>query len=131
MASIQSVSLKITVSSGKVTPVVTYKLNFSQGDLNLLKQFPNLYSVRCELWGADSGLNGGDDKLFIYPITRSYPDGTITAQETGTFQATLNKGAELDEDWESQDEVYAKVILSNNFAGTKSSKNSSQVTGSF
>jgi hypothetical protein len=131
MASIQSVSLKITVSANKLTPVVTYKINFSQGDLNLLKQFPNLYSVRCELWGADSGFNGGDDKLFIYPITRNYPDGSISALETGTFEATLNKGAELDEDWESKDEVYAKVILRNNFAGTKAAKNSAQVSGSF
>jgi hypothetical protein len=130
MASISSVNLKITVSSNKLTPVVTYKLAFSQGDLNLLKQFPNLYSVRCELWGADSGLNGGDDKVFIYPITRNYPDSSISAVETGSFEAVLNKGAELDEDW-GGDEIYAKLILTNNFANTRTAKNSNEVSGSF
>jgi hypothetical protein len=130
MASISSVNLKITVSSNKLTPVVTYKLAFSQGDLNLLKQFPNLYSVRCELWGSDSGFNGGDDKVFIYPITRHYPDGSISALETGTFEAVLNKGAELDEDL-GGDEIYAKLILSNNFANTRVAKNSNEVSGSF
>jgi hypothetical protein len=131
MASITQASLKITVSSNKVTPVVTYKLSFSQGDLNLLKLYPDLFSVRCELWGADSGFNGGDDKLFIYPVTKHYPDTSISAVETGTFEATLSKGAELDEDWESGDEVYAKVFLINNLSATRQAKNSNQVSGSF
>lgn len=131
MAAIVSASLKITVSSSKVTPVVTYKLQFNQGDLNLMKQYPNLFRVRCALWGADSGLNGGDDKLYIYPVTRYYPDTTPTALEEGSFTATLNKGAELDEDWESQDEVYAKVSLINALCGVTISRNSNQVSGSF
>ena len=131
MASISSLKLKITSSSGKVSPVVTYKLSFSVGEQNLMKTFPGLFSVRCELWGADSGLNGGDDKLYVYPITRIYPDGSISGLEEGTFSATLNKGAELDEDWNSEDEVYAKLIVSNNFAGTKIAKNSAEVHGSF
>lgn len=131
MAAIISANLKITVSSSKVTPVVTYKLQFSQGDLNLMKQYPNLFRVRCALWGADSGFNGGDDKLYIFPVTRSYPDATPSALEEGTFTATLNKGAELDEDWGSSDEIYAKVSLINALCGVTIHKNSNEVSGSF
>lgn len=131
MAAIVSAQLKITVTSGKVTPVVSYKLAFNAGDLNLMKQYPNLFRVRCELWGADSGLNGGDDKLYTYPQTRYYADTTPSALEEGKFTATLNKGAELDEDWESQDEIYAKVKLINAFCGVTLSRNSNEVSGSF
>ena len=75
MASIQSVSLKVTVSSNKVSPIVTYKLNFSQGDMNLLKQYPNLFSVRCELWGSDSGFNGGDDNRSLVKLVAQVFEG--------------------------------------------------------
>ena len=131
MASILSATLKITVSSSRVTPVVTYKLAFTQGDLNLMKQYPNLFRVRCELWGSDSGFNGGDDKLYTYPITRYYPDATQSALEEGSFSASLNKGAELDEDWESGDEIYAKLKLINALCGITIARNSNQVSGSF
>jgi hypothetical protein len=132
MAKISNVYLKITVGSNKLTPEVTYSLYFTEGDLNLLKLYPDLYSVRCELWGADSGFNGGDDKVYVYPITRHYPkaNGGTLPLEMGKFEAVLNKGAELDEDW-GGDEIYAKVILTNNFAGTKTAKNSNEVSGSF
>lgn len=131
MASIVSATLKITVSSNKVTPVVSYKLSFTQGDLNLMKQYPNLFRVRCELWGADSGFNGSDDKLFVYPVTRYYPDGTPGTLEEGSFTATLNKGAELDEDWESRDEVYGRIALVNSFCGVTIYKKSNEVSGAF
>ena len=130
MATIMSANLTITVSSNKVTPVMRYKVFFSQGDLNLMKQFPGLYRVRCELWGADSGLTGGDDKIFVYPTIKVYPDGSPSALEEGNFTAVLNKGAELDEDF-GGDEVYGKVILHNTFANTKVAKNSNEVSGSF
>ena len=130
MATILSANLSITVSSNKLTPVVRYTIAFSQGDLNLMKQFPGLYRVRCELWGSDSGFNGADDKLYVYPITKSYPDGSPAAIEEGSFSAVLSKGAELDEDF-GGDEVYGKIILHNTFAGTKTSKNSNEVSGSF
>lgn len=131
MASITQAHLSINVTSGKVTPKVTYKLSFNQGDMNLLKLYPNLFSVRCELWGSDSGFNGGDDKLFIFPVTHRYPDTSISATESNHFEFPLNKGAELDEDWESGDEIYAKVFLINNLCNMRTAKNSNTVSGSF
>jgi hypothetical protein len=134
MASILSAKLSIKVTSGTVTPTVNFKLGFTQGELNLMRSFPNLYRLRCELWGSDSGLNGADDKVFIYPDVRLYPDATISALEEGSFSAVLNKGAQLNEDnsfFDDKDEIYAKMILTNTFAGTSAIRNSNKVTGLF
>lgn len=134
MASITLAKLAVTVTSSKVTPKVSYKLSFSQGERNLMQQFPGLFKLRCEIWGSDSGLNGGDDKVFVFPDLKVYPDGSISALEEGSFSATLNKGAQLDEDSsfvDDTDEVYAKLVLTNTFAGTSIKKNSNTVTGKF
>lgn len=134
MAAIVSAKLSVKVTSSTVTPTVTYKLAFSQGERNLMQSFPGLFRLRCEIWGSDSGANGGDDREYTFPVTRYFPDGSISPTEEGSFTAVLTKGAELNEDnsfFDDKDEVYAKLVLTNTFAGSSLRKNSNQVSGLF
>jgi hypothetical protein len=91
-----------------------------------------MFKFKCELWGADSGFCGGDDKLWTYADVFYFPDPTPTATEARTFDVTVGEGV-LDEDsWPcGEDEIYGKVMLSNLFTGTTSAKKTNEVHHSF
>ena len=70
MASITNATLHIHHDHGKDTarPHVTCTVNFTGTELCLMRACPeqNMFKLRCQLWGADSGLTGADDYLYTY-----------------------------------------------------------------
>ena len=133
MASITSAKLSITHNHTDKTarPAVTVAIQFTAFEMSLMKQNPgaNLFKLRCQLWGADSGLNGPDDYLWTYPSVHYFPDATQNSSETRTFVATVGEGV-LDEDF-GVDDIYAKVLLINLFTNQTIKKNSNEVQHSF
>jgi hypothetical protein len=95
-----------------VNAVVKCNVNFTALELCQMKTCQGRhFKVKCQLWGADSGLTGADDFLFTYSSVFYFPDPTPTAIENVTFTVTLGEGV-LDEDW-GEDEVYGLVKLTN------------------
>jgi len=88
-----------------------------------------LFKLKCQLWGADSGLTGADDFLYTYGTVFYFPDPTPTASETRTFDVLAGEGL-LDEDWD-EDEVYGKLLLQNLTTMVQVTKKSNQVHHSF
>lgn len=115
MATITNAQLKITIDANKrqATPVVTCTINFTALELCQMKTCKDVhwFKLKCQLWGADSGLTGADDFLYTYSTVFYFPDASPAASENRTFQATVGQGV-LDEDW-GEDEVYGKLILTN------------------
>ena len=92
-----------------VIPKVTCKVHFNREELEEMKNGKR-YRLKCELWGADSGLNGDNDKLFVYsPRTfpKENPNGKNDVEVT--FQEKLSVDV-LDED-DGTDDIFAKVHL--------------------
>ena len=133
MATITSAKLSISHdhTDQTATPVVSVAIRFSDFEMSLMQQNPGtrLFKLRCQLWGADSGLNGPDDYLWTYPKVHYFPDGNPSPSETRTFSYTLGDGV-LDED-NGVDDVYAKVVLTNLFTNQTIKKNSNEVQHSF
>ncbi|MEO8152426.1 MAG: hypothetical protein ABI605_05100 [Rhizobacter sp.] len=106
MPTLSNPKLKIQSTSGsnqmKVTTTVT--VQFSAAEENIIK----ILSLKCKLasrvWGEDSGFNGGDDPLF------SLATKTITKNGTYEFVRSVDRSL-LDEDWEGNDELYARFAL--------------------
>lgn len=95
-----------------VRAVVTCDVKFTALELCQMKTCGGRhFKLKCQLWGADSGLTGADDFLFTYATAFFFPDGTPTASESRTFEVVLGEGV-LDEDW-GQDEVYGLLKLVN------------------
>jgi hypothetical protein len=67
------------------------------------------FKLKCQLWGADSGLTGADDFLYTYQNVFFFPDPSPTPTEIRKFDVLLGEGV-LDEDW-GQDEVYGLLKL--------------------
>lgn len=115
MATITDRTLSLSHDHNKKTvrAVVTCKVNFTALELCQMKACPGsrLFKLKCQLWGADSGLTFGDDFLFTYSDVFFFPDPSPTGTESRTFTVLLGEGV-LDEDW-GQDEVYGKLILTN------------------
>ncbi len=133
MATITDRKLSISHDHNKktATAVVRCKVNFTQLELCQMKACPEsrLFKLKCQLWGADSGLNFGDDFLFTYSDVFFFPDGTPTASESRTFSVLVGEGL-LDEDW-GQDEIYGRLILTNLSTMVAIKKNTNTVSHSF
>ena len=130
MASISNPTLTISHDHTKKTAhaMVKAKINFTQFELNQMKQGLQ-FKLKCQLWGADSGLTGDDDFLFTYANAKFYPDATPAITEDAVFDVTLGEGV-LDEDL-GTDEIYGKLILTNLFTLIQVKKNTNEVSHSF
>jgi hypothetical protein len=130
MASISNATLAISHDHTKKTAhtVVKAKINFTQFEMNQMKDGLR-FKLKCQLWGADSGLTGADDFLFTYSVVRHYPDATPAVTEDAVFDVTLGEGV-LDEDW-GTDEIYGKLILTNEYTLVQVKKNTNQVSHNF
>jgi hypothetical protein len=106
MPALTNAKLKIETLSGsntaKVTALVT--VNFHPQEENYIKILGLKCRLRCRVWSEDGGLNGDDDPLF------NLPTKTITKDGTYTFERTVSRDV-LDEDWEGNDEIYARFKL--------------------
>lgn len=130
MATITNATLTIshnhTSKTGKV--IAKCNVNFTAFEINQMKQGLQ-FKLICQLWGADSGLNGADDFLYTMPTVKYFPDANSTATESVTFEATVGEGV-LNEDT-GTDEVYAKLKLTNLYTLVTVSKNTNEVSHSF
>ena len=133
MATITNVKLTIVEDNRRKTVDVTVKgkVNFTSIEHCLMKNCPKSkwFKLKCELWGADGGLTFGDDKLYVIPHVKHYPDNNPSMSESFTFSDTFASEI-LNEDW-GTDEIYAKLRLRNLYTNTEISRKSNVVTGSF
>lgn len=133
MASISNATLAIQHDRSKKLANVTVKcdVNFTTLELCQMKSCRDgrHFKLKCQLWGADSGLTGDDDFLYTLGNVFYFPDTTPAATESRTFTVTLGEGV-LDEDW-GEDEVYALLLLTNLTSSAQVSKKTNQVHHSF
>jgi hypothetical protein len=133
MASITDAKLSIRHDHPKKLAYVTVtcKVNFTGMEMCLMEACPRqrMFKLKCQLWGADSFLTGGDDHLWTFINVYYFPDPTPTTPEDRKFEVTLGEGV-LDEDW-GTDEVYGKLILQNLFTLVKIEKKTNQVSHNF
>lgn len=133
MATITDRKLTIAHDHEKKTATVTVrcKVNFTKLELCQMKNCSEarLFKLKCQLWGEDSGLNFGDDFLYTFNDVYYFPDATPAATESRTFSVVVGEGL-LDEDW-GQDEIYAKLILTNLSTLVAVKKNTNTVSHSF
>lgn len=111
--------------------VVKCKVRFTGLELCLMKSCPEqrMFYLKCQLWGADSGLTGADDFLYTFSNVFNLPDPTPTSPEDRTFDVVVGQSL-LDEDW-GVDEVYAKLILRNLLSMVEIKRNTNTVSHSF
>ena len=133
MASITNRKLTLRHDHTKKTvqATVTCDVNFTALELCQMKtcQGTRLFKLKCQLWGADSGLTGADDFLFTYSNVFFFPDATPSATESRTFDVLLGEGV-LDEDW-GEDEVYGLLKLVNLSTLVEVKKKTNTVSHSF
>jgi hypothetical protein len=77
-----------------VRAVVRCNVNFTPLELCQMKTCTGVrhFKLKCQLWGADSGLFGADDFLYTYPTVHYFPDPTPAATEACTFDVLLGEG---------------------------------------
>lgn len=133
MATITDATLTITHDHTKklARAVVRCKVNFTALELCQMKtcKEAKLFKLKCQLWGADSGLTGADDHLFTYANAFFFPDATPAGSEGATFDVTVGEGV-LDEDL-GVDEVYGRLQLSNLYSLVQVTKKTNQVSHRF
>ncbi|MEO8482750.1 MAG: hypothetical protein ABI634_11105 [Acidobacteriota bacterium] len=133
MASITNATLAIQHDHSKKLANVTVKcdVNFTALELCQMKSCREgrHFKLKCQLWGADSGLTGADDFLYTFGNAFYFPDTTPAATEQRTFTVTLGEGV-LDEDW-GEDEVYGKLLLTNLTSSAQIAKKTNEVHHSF
>lgn len=133
MATITNAQLALTHDHTKKTvrAVVKCNVNFTPLELCQMKTCERMrhFKLKCQLWGADSGLTGDDDFLYTYPTVFYFPDPTPAATEARTFDVLLGEGV-LDEDW-GEDEVYGLLSLVNLSTTVQITKKTNQVSHSF
>lgn len=133
MATITNATLSLTHDHRKKTvhAVAKCTVNFTSLELCQMKHCSEakLFKLKCQLWGADSGLTGADDFLYTYSSVFYLPDATPAASESRTFDVVLGEGV-LDEDW-GEDEVFAKFRLVNLSSLVEIRKNSNTVSHHF
>ena len=98
--------LKIQSTSGssqmKVTTSVT--VAFSAAEKHIIEVLSLKFKLASRVWGEDSGFNGGDDPLFSL--------ATKTINKGGNYEFVRHVNRDLlDEDWEGNDELYARFAL--------------------
>lgn len=133
MATITNATLTLTHDHTKQTvrAVVKCDVNFTALEQCQMKACARMryFKLKCQLWGADSGLTGGDDFLFTYSNVFFFPDPTPTGTENRVFDVLLGEGV-LDEDW-GQDEVYGLLKLVNLSTLVEVKKKTNTVAHSF
>lgn len=133
MASLTNAQLAISHDHRKKTAhvVVRCTVNFTALELCQMKTCPETrhFKLKCQLWGADSGLTGADDFLFTYSNVHFFPDASPAPAENRSFEVTVGEGL-LDEDW-GEDEIYGKLILQNLNTLVQLTKKTNQVHHSF
>lgn len=127
---ISNQKLTITCDNVKKTArcIVSGKVGFTDYEMSQMK-LGTRFKLKCELKGADSGLNGKDDFLYTYVPVKYFPDSTSTQNEDVTFEVVLGEGV-LDED-NGVDDVYGSLTLTNLYTTKKVTKYTSQVSHSF
>src|SRR5262245_33744192 len=93
--------IKLIAGTSKVDVTATVKVSFSTTEETLIKLLSLRYSLKCKIWGSDSGFNGEDDALF------SIASQSVNSDGTHTFKRQVDTSS-LDEDWEGNDEIYAR-----------------------
>jgi len=114
MVTITNATLSITKAEGKNYKVtVECDVNFSEVELCQMQgcERISMFKMRCWLWGADSGLFGGDDNLGTLQEIKYFPQAGPVPVEHAIFEETVTSGR-LDEDI-GGDEIYAKLVLHN------------------
>lgn len=106
MATLSNPKLVIKLISGTSNAEVTATVDAALRPFeeNLVKALGLKFKLKCKLRSDDDGFNGGDDDLF------AFAGKLITADGNYKFAATVNRDT-LDEDWEGNDEIYARFIL--------------------
>ena len=92
---------------------VTAKVNFDAFEMNQMKAGAKC-KMKCQLWGDDSGITGGDDNLYTYGKVYFFADATPSAIESVDFDIVLGEGVLNEDDITGGfvDEVFGKLILS-------------------
>ena len=106
MPALLNPKIKIEATSGSNTMKVTTQVtvNFGPQEETNIKILGIKCKLACRVWGQDSGFNGGDDSLFSMP--------TKTINKDGTYVFVRHVARDLlDEDWEGNDEIFAKFAL--------------------
>jgi len=122
-----TLSLTLVAGTSNVKVAASVKVSFDDPEETLMKLLSLKYKLRCRIYGEDSGFNGADDSLF------SIASKTITGDGTYKFEKTVNRSS-LDEDWEGNDEIYAKFsgqTTSASFPFVTHPKQSDSITGNF
>lgn len=126
-------TIKLIAGTTKVEVTGSVKVNFTPNEEAIMKVFPLVkYTMNCKLFGEDSGFNGADDPMFN--VTSVGPK-KINADKVHNFRREVEKSS-LDEDWEGNDEVYARFrcIAPTNVGFVLASANavdSETITGNF
>ena len=129
MPTLSNPTLKLELVSGtsNVKVTGTVRVNFYPVEEALIKNLGLKFKLRCNVRGEDGGFNGADDALF------SIASKTITEDGGYTFVRTVNR-ASLDEDWEGNDEIYARFRLASTTPSLPMAAtpvDSSTITGNF
>lgn len=106
MATLSNSTLNIDLIAGSSDTDVTTTTNVSLTPFeNFLINSGGLrFLLKCTLFGEDSGFNGSDDELFIFPSQ------TVVTEGTFTFRSRVSR-ATLNEDSVGNDEVFARFNL--------------------
>ncbi|WOB06831.1 hypothetical protein [Piscinibacter gummiphilus] len=96
--------LQSTAGSGLVKVTTQVTVRFNDAEENIIKCLNLKFKLASRVWSEDDMFNGGDDPMFALPTK------TITKDGTYTFERTVPTSM-LDEDWEGNDEFYAKFAL--------------------
>lgn len=96
--------LQSTAGSGLVKVTTSVIVKFNDSEEHIIKCLNLKFKLACRIWSEDDVFNGGDDPMFALSTK------TITKDGTYTFERTVPTSM-LDEDWEGNDEFYAKFAL--------------------
>ncbi|HKQ79945.1 MAG TPA: hypothetical protein VJ810_40000 [Blastocatellia bacterium] len=110
MKYLKNPKLEIKLISGTNNVEVNAQVDVSldKEQEKLVKLIGLKFKLKCKLRADDEGFNGPDDDLLWLPPKGH--SGVITADGNYKFAATLSRD-KLDEDWEGNDEIYARFIL--------------------
>jgi hypothetical protein len=129
MPTLSNPTLRLELVSGttNVKVTATVRASFNAVEENVIKLLGVKFKLRCNVRGEDSGFNGADDPLF------SIASKTIVEDGTYSFVRTINRNT-LDEDWEGNDEIYARFRLASTTPSLPMAANpvdSPTITGNF
>jgi len=111
-------------------------VNFNAAEVALMSTAPSAkwFKLKCQLWGADSGITGSDDFLYTISDIKYFPSGAPRALYNNVeFTVTLGEGVLNEDDITGgfTDEIYAKFLLTPLAAGGSATGKSNQVSHNF